>query len=175
MAKKRTKADVIARIDEERSQWNALVAEVGLERMEEPGLMGQWTFKDLAAHLLGWRIRTIARLEATAGHLPPPVDPWPADLQDDDTINDWIYEQHRDRPLIAVLTDVEDSYIALRAAINKLTPDQIFDPTLFPGFGGVALANVEFFEHLHDEHEPSVRAWLRNEHLSEPGNVTRII
>ena len=27
--------------------------------MTEPGPMGEWTFKDLAAHLLGWRERTI--------------------------------------------------------------------------------------------------------------------
>ena len=66
MADSRAKADALARIDAERRYWRDLVAEVGEDRMDEPGPMGEWTFKDLAAHLLGWRQRTIARLEAAA-------------------------------------------------------------------------------------------------------------
>lgn len=160
MTNKRTKADVLARIDEERQLWQALVAEVGPERMEQPGPMGEWTFKDLAAHLLGWRLGTIARLEAAAKRLPPPVNLWPAELQDDDDINDWIYRQHHHRSASDVLRDVEQSYQDLRNAIESLSDEMVFDPLLFPRFEGRALADVEFFEHLHEEHEPSVRDWL---------------
>jgi len=35
--------------------------------MEEPGAMGEWTFKDPASHLTGWREQTIARVEASPG------------------------------------------------------------------------------------------------------------
>jgi len=160
MTNKRTKADVLARINEERQLWQALVAEVGQERMDQPGPMGEWTFKDLAAHLLGWRRRAIARLEAAGKRLPPPVNPWPDELQDDDEINDWIYHQHHHRPLSDVLRDAEQSYRDLHKAIQGLTDEMVFDPLLFPYFEGRALADVEFFEHLHEEHEPSVREWL---------------
>ncbi len=57
-----TKADALAAIDAEREIWRQLVAEVGDDRMEEPGPMGAWTFKDLAAHLTGWRQHSIARI-----------------------------------------------------------------------------------------------------------------
>ena len=57
---------LVADCEREREAWRALVDEVGVDRMTEPGPMGPWSFKDLAAHLLGWRDRTIARLEAAA-------------------------------------------------------------------------------------------------------------
>jgi hypothetical protein len=38
----------------DRQVWGDLVAEVGRERMLEPGPMGEWTFKDMAAHLAAW-------------------------------------------------------------------------------------------------------------------------
>ena len=51
---------------EEGLRWSDLVAAIGPDRMEEPGPMGEWTFKDLAAHLTGWRERSIRRLEVVA-------------------------------------------------------------------------------------------------------------
>ena len=41
--------------------------------LEQPGAMGDWTFKDVAAHLTAWRRRTVVRLEAAArGEAEPP-------------------------------------------------------------------------------------------------------
>ena len=55
---------IVRQLAEHRAEWRALVVEVGLDRMDEPGPMGDWTFRDLAVHLLGWRDWTIARIEA---------------------------------------------------------------------------------------------------------------
>src|SRR5688572_16209065 len=92
---------VIANIQAERVLWARLVNEIGEDRMTEPGPMGGWTFKDLASHLLAWRDRTIARLEAVAVGREEPPNPWPAELGDDedDPVNAWIHEGTRDRPL----------------------------------------------------------------------------
>ena len=35
----------------ERRRWNALLAQVGMERMETPGVEGEWSVKELVAHL----------------------------------------------------------------------------------------------------------------------------
>lgn len=55
MSQARTKDRLLATIRDEREQWRGLVGEVGEEWMERSGPMGEWTFKDLAAHLTGWR------------------------------------------------------------------------------------------------------------------------
>ena len=128
--------------------------------MTEPGPMGEWSFKDLAAHLLGWRQRTVARFEAAAAGREEPKPPWPDELRDDDQINDWIQEQSRERSVDDVLEDVDQSYDRLAAAVGALPERLITDPDAFPSLEGQALADVDLFGHVNEEHLPSVRAWL---------------
>jgi hypothetical protein len=123
--------------------------------------MGEWTFGDMAGHLLGWRNRTISRLEAAGRGEPDPAPPWPAELpaDDDDAINDWIREQHAGRSAEQNVADYDASYDRLAAAIESISESQAHDPAAFPWIGE-PLVNVDFTGHLHDEHVPSVRAWL---------------
>ena len=154
------RARVVARIDREQAFWRRLVDEVGVDRMTEPGPMGEWTFKDLAAHLFGWRERTLARLDAARDARPDPPPPWPAELDDDDPINDWIQERSRGRSVDEVLADMDGSFDRLAQAVSALPDDLLTRPDALPWLGGVAIADVDYFSHLHDEHLPSVRAWL---------------
>src|SRR4051812_34915212 len=55
-----------AAVRADRTSWQELVSEVARDRMNEPGPMGDWTFKDLAGHLAGWRNYRIAQFEAVA-------------------------------------------------------------------------------------------------------------
>jgi hypothetical protein len=164
----RTKEELLARIDEHRAYWRQLVAEVGEDRMEEPGPMGDWTFKDLAAHLTFWRDWSTARIEAGPGAEPPPI--WPANLTeydphdpdetDWDPINAWVYAQHHDRSVPDVLADADASFDRLKTAIESLPEQDVMEPGRFSWLGDYALADADFGGHLHEEHEPSVRAWL---------------
>ncbi|MFN8514301.1 MAG: ClbS/DfsB family four-helix bundle protein [Thermomicrobiales bacterium] len=162
MSSTKTKADLLARIEEEREYWQRLVAKVDQAWMEEPGPMGDWSFKDLAAHITGWRERTIARFEAAGrgDEVPPPA--WPAHLTEDDEINNWIYRQSKDRPLREVLQEADASYQRLATAISSLSEDDVTTPGRFPVFGGQALVDVDslLFDHLREEHEPAIHAWL---------------
>ncbi len=155
-----TKDELLTSIQTERGEWNALVSKVGEGRMDEPGPMGAWTFKDLAAHLTGWRERTIGRIAAAGRGEPEPPPPWPAGLTEDDAINDWIYNQNRDRPPHDVLADADRSYERLAAAVAALPEEAVTTPGYFPWMEGRALADGDLFGHLHEEHEPDVEAWL---------------
>jgi hypothetical protein len=153
------RAELVARCERERQVWRGLVDEVGIDRMTEPGPMGPWSFKDLAAHLLGWRDRTIARLEAAAqGRAPPPV--WPSELRDDDSINDWIQARSDGRSVRAVLDDADRSYERLSDAIAALPEETVTSTVALPWMQGESLAETDLFSHLHDEHMPSIRTWL---------------
>jgi hypothetical protein len=151
---------LIARIEHERGIWRDLARQVGEDRAGEPGPMGDWSFRDVASHLLGWRNRTIARLEAAAAGRPEPPPPWPVELDDDDPINDWIREQAASRSTPEVLHAIDQSYPRLAAAIAALPDEAISSRDVFPWLGGESLAETELFSHLHDEHEPSIRDWL---------------
>ncbi len=155
-----TKDELLAAIEGERDAWNELVAAVGEGRMVEPGPMGAWTFKDLAAHLTGWRERTIGRIEAAGRGEPEPPPSWPAKLTEDDMINDWIYRQNCDRPLCDVLADADQSYARLAVAVAALPEEAVTTADYFPWMEGRALADGNLFGHLHEEHEPQIHAWL---------------
>jgi hypothetical protein len=155
----KTRNDLVRQIHDERAAWQVLLVEIGEDRMEEPDPMGAWTFKDLAAHLTVWGDRLNARIEAGPGVYPP--TPWPASMDDDDEINAWIHEQHRDRPLRDILADMDRSYERLAFLIETLPEDDLMTPGRFDFMGGKALVDGDFFGHYHEEHEPSLRAWLQ--------------
>ena len=151
---------LIERIDGVRERWRRLVADVGPDRLEQPGAMGEWTFKDVAAHLTAWRRRTVDRLDAAVHGAAEPPPRWPAELgsTEDDPINAWIHDQTKDRPASELLAEADAVYDDFIAAIRALPIDAVTDPDRFPWLGG-ALADADFGGHL-DEHEPSVRRWL---------------
>ena len=129
--------------------------------MTEPGPMGPWSFKDLAAHLLGWRDRTIARLEAAAEGREAPPPAWPSELQDDDRINDWIQARSDGRSVRDVLEDTDRSYERLGSRDHGALPEETVTSTdAFSWLEGESLAETDLFGHLYDEHMPSIRAWL---------------
>jgi hypothetical protein len=156
----RTREELRQRIRDEQQFWRSLVAAVGRDRMDEPGPMGDWTFKDLASHLAGWRNRNIARLEAAGRGTPEPRPPWPAELEDDDDINPWIRERDLARPLDDVLGDYDRSFDRLSAAIDALPDEAVTTRGYFGWMGDESVLETDWFSHLHDEHEPSIREWL---------------
>jgi hypothetical protein len=155
--------DLAARIRADRQVWRDLVAEVGQERMLEPGPMGEWTFKDMAAHLAGWRNARLPMIEAIARGEPVPPPPWPIEMDkadDVDAVNVWLQERDRDRPLEDVLADYDGSFERLAAAIEALPESIAHDPNGLPWAEGTPAVDIDFTEHLHDEHLRDVRAWL---------------
>ncbi len=171
MAEQTTKGEALAAIERERAAWDTLLGEIGEDRMLEPGPMGEWTFKDLVAHLNGWRNHSLAKIEAVAHGQEAPDPAWPAELgagDDDDEridrINDWIHEQNADRLLTEVLQESREGYARIAAIVEMLPEADLDDPARFPALDGTALGpelvSGDFFGHLHEEHEPAIRAWL---------------
>ena len=163
-----SKADLLAAIERERAGWERLLAEVGEARMTRPGATGDWSFKDVVVHLSGWRERTLDRLEAARRHQPPPPPPWPEGFDEDseaglEQINRWLYERGKDRPLADVLAESREQFRQLYEAVQSLPEQDLLEPGRFPWLEGEALGPAVLggsFAHLHEEHEPTLRAWL---------------
>ena len=153
----RTRDEQIAAIRADQRFWRDLAAEVGPARYTEPGPMGEWSFADMAGHLLGWRERTLGRLDAAGRGEPEPPPPWPPELGDDDIINDWIHAQHAGRAPEQLVADYDASYDRIIAGLESMPDDMLTE--VIPGLDA-PLVDVDFTGHLHEEHVPSVRAWL---------------
>ena len=52
------------------------------------------------------------------------------------------------------------SYARLAKAIAALPEDLVTRGDAFPWMEGESLAETDLFGHLHDEHMPSIRAWI---------------
>lgn len=155
------KSELLKGLKEEYQQWEALLDQIGPARMDQSGVTGQWSIKDIIAHLTGWRRRTVARLQAVQRGDPEPPPPWPAHLQTDDEINAWIYEANREHSVGEVLDDSHQVFQQLLAAIEGL-PDAVLEAPQrhLPWLAGQPFIASAFFSHFHDEHEPEMRAWL---------------
>lgn len=155
------KAELLNGLQEENQQWVALLDQIGPARMDQPGVTGDWSIKDIVAHLTGWRRRTVARLQAAQHNEPEPPPPWPAQLQTDDEINAWIYAASQGRAVREVLDQSQQVFEQLLAAIEGL-PDEVLNDVQhhLPWLDGHPFNAAEFFAHFHEEHEPEMRAWL---------------
>lgn len=157
-----TKQQLLERVRQERAAWETTLASVGEERMDLPGVMGPWTFKDTVAHLTTWWRREVARLAAAQRGERPPDHPSQPDVA---VINRWIYLTNRDRPLSDVLRDAQAVWQQLEDLIQSAPDQHLLEPGRFDWLEGRALGPAildDFVIHFHDEHEPAIRAWLAN-------------
>jgi hypothetical protein len=99
------KSELVNWLQDEYWQWEAFLDQIGPERMDQPGAAGQWSNKDIVAHLTGWQRRLNTSLQAAQRGEPEPPPPWPAHRQSEDEINAWIYESNRGRSVREVLDE----------------------------------------------------------------------
>ena len=156
----RTRQEQTAALKADQQFWRDLAAEVGEDRYAEPGAMGEWTFGDLAGHLVGWRNRTIARLEAAARGEPDPIDDTDEDDDKVDATNVAIREADAGRDPAELVDAYTDSYDRLIRALDALPESSLTQADAFPWSEGSPLIDITFTGHLHEEHVPDVRAWL---------------
>ncbi len=162
------KSELLNWLREEYQQWEALLDQIRPEHMEQPGVNGDWSMKDIVAHLTGWNRWLLARLQAAGRGEPEPPPPWPAHLQTDDEINAWIYEFYRGRSLRDVLDETQQVFQQLLAVIETLPDDVQIEAIRASAdrefylvwLGDERFPAGEFFDHFRDDHEPDVRAWL---------------
>lgn len=158
------KSELLNWLDEKNQQWRELLDLIGLERMDIPGVNGEWSVKDIIAHLTGWNTRLVDRFKAAVNDEAEPPPPWPGELEAEDDINAWIYEYNHARSVDIVVDDMNQDYQKLIGIIESL-PDDVRVEFIEPKFCLVWIGDkryhvTEFFDHFQDDHEADIRAWL---------------
>ena len=155
-----SKAQLLTDLQDEQAHFEALLGEIGEAHMTQPGVAGDWSIKDIVAHLTGWRRRTVARFQAALRHESSFSTPWPLNLEDDDEINAWIYSANKDRPLTDVLEESRTVFAQLVDTLSAIPEAELLEPNRFDWLEGEPMSAAAFFEHYHEDHEPDMRAWL---------------
>lgn len=157
MADAMTTARLLEEMRVARAEWEALLAEVGEARMEQPGAAGEWSVKDVIAHI-SWGEREmldVVRQRALAGS-----DLW---NQPQTERNAAVYRENRDRALTEVLAESQRTAADLLAAVASLTDDALNDARYFREMPADWLPWQVFagntYEHYRD-HIESIHGWL---------------
>ncbi len=155
------KATLVQTLWSKRSELDSVLAEVPAERMVEPGVAGEWSVKDIVAHLT-YHERWIAdRLhEALRGESYTPTE---LDAMGFDERNDLVYRQNRDRPLEEVLADSRQTFQRLMEAVQAHSEEFLVEPQHFEGVP-VPVTVWKFlrgdvYEH-YGLHIPAIKEWL---------------
>lgn len=153
------RAELLARLDQSYQCVMTLISPLSATQLETPGVVGDWSIKDLLAHFIAHEQFALAELaHAQRGEA---YDPGPGGS---DAINARAVAEQGGASAASVLRDWQASYQRVVSAVCALS-DAEFDPegplaqTLGDTIDG-ALANNSY-EH-YAEHLPAIEAWLRS-------------
>jgi hypothetical protein len=155
-----TKAQLITITDESYDRLQQEVAGLTDDEMRKPGVVHNWTVKDVLAHIAGWERMFTGWMDALLrGERPD--RPEAIDEAWLDATNARLYEESHDRSPEAVRIEAAEWHEAIMALIERMSEADLFDPERFPLAGGRPIApwvrgNAD--EH-YDEHREQIAAW----------------
>jgi len=151
------KAEFLDRLGVERSEWDRLLAEAGEARMGQAGVEGEWSLKDIIAHV-AWHEREMVELFRTRTLAGSDLWQLPTNQR-----NEAIYQANRSRPLAEVLAEEQELFSQFLEGFESLTDEDLDDPARFadmpPDWVPGKLIAENSYEHYR-EHTPAIRAWL---------------
>lgn len=155
------KSELLEALEDGRQELVEMLQDLPDEEMLKPGVCGEWSIKDILAHLAQWEGQTVTLLfQASQGQLKPTTAHFGKESVDE--VNQRWYEASRERPLERVWED----WIAVRKQMIRRVRDwsekDLNDPQRYPWLKGKTLAQIiaeNSFEH-DDEHADAIREWL---------------
>jgi|GraSoiStandDraft_54_1057290.scaffolds.fasta_scaffold130811_3 hypothetical protein len=141
-----------------------ILAPLNQAQMTTPGVNGDWSIKDILAHLNAWQDYLVIRLQAATRNEVPAVGV----LSDEDEgntvdrLNADFYEENKARPLDEVLAEFHTTYRQIVEAVQALSDEDLFEPKRFAWMKGNALWELipgnTYGHYL--EHIESIQEWL---------------
>ncbi|MFX0094390.1 MAG: DinB family protein [Candidatus Hodarchaeota archaeon] len=124
MNKKINKEALINHLQAERSRIESMLAELTHEQMEKPGVQGDWSVKDIIAHLIVWERRGIEWIKSAVQNQEPEV-PLPRSGLDMAALNMKTYEENQNRPIEDILSEFHETFSYLMKQVQILDEEQL--------------------------------------------------
>ena len=123
MSGPKSKAELLDEMRREHAEWEALIAGADEARLTESGAVGDWSVKDLVAHVMVYERWVVGNVgDGVPPDPPPPPD---VDMNDQDQRNAWFYRANRDRPVADVLADWRHFARRLEELVEALPEEQL--------------------------------------------------
>lgn len=146
-----TKAQLIAKLNESRQALEKMIAKVPREAMTQPGVVEEWSAKDVLAHVAHWQELHLGWWAALQrGEKPEmPVPGLTFSREDVDKLNHQIYLAHRDQPLDEVLGYLRGTFQQFMAVVEATPEADLFRPgvAFFTGKNTLARWYIDYAHH----------------------------
>ena len=150
-----SKSQLLDTIKAARAEWEALLAEIPVAWMTEPGVDGEWSVKDIVAHIAWGERENVGVVQA---HALVGSELW--QLSEDER-NAAVFQQNRGRELRDVLAESHQVFPQYFAAVASLSEDELNDPGRFKDMPGEWRPWRILYDPTHYQvHAQSIRAWL---------------
>ncbi len=161
------KTELLDKIRTERADWEALLVQVGQDRLTQPGVEGDWSVRDIIAHIAAYEDWTADQLiTGTAPSAAEFQEMEEAGPMDTDRRNAIMHEQTRDLPLPDVLAQSEQAYRKLLGAVEALPDEALEQPQWWTGDDPLWKAIPSQCSDHYQQHVPSILVWIDNQPFS---------
>jgi hypothetical protein len=152
-------------LNEMRSGYGALeeiMAPLDEAQMTMPGVNGDWSIKDILAHITAWHHHLLDRLQAAARNEKPSLYGTLLDDEGVDRLNEQFYQENKSRSLDEVMTGFHSTYPQILEAVQAMQEEDLTDAQRFSWAGGIPLwrfVAADTYEH-YLEHISQIKEWL---------------
>ena len=141
----------------------AILTPLNEDQVTTAGVNGDWSIKDILAHIATWQRILVERLQAAnRGEKPTTLlDPYVNEAEID-RLNAQFYEESKGRPFAQVLADFRTSYRQIVEIVQTISDEELNDPQRFAWMRGEPLWRVipgDTYAH-YSEHIGSIQEWL---------------
>lgn len=157
------KVRLLERIRSGRELFKALIAELSDEQLTQPGINGDWSVKDILAHIVVHEQRMLDWM-AQRMHGETPISFQPYAMPDPELaeLNERIYQENRGREWANVVQDWDQTYELTQTFVTAADEADLMTTRRFHLQGGEPLWHAvaaNTFEH-YEEHSRDILAWL---------------
>ena len=131
MARIATRAHLIDEIKTERKRLEANLAGLSDADMLQPGVCGDWSVKDILAHLVDWEWLFLGWYAAGRRGETPKTPAPDLNWKQLDILNQRLYDHHRDESLDDVRAAFTASYRGFLATVRAIPDEDLFTPGRF--------------------------------------------
>lgn len=130
--------------------------------LTQPGAVGEWSVKDVLAHLAMWEAETVTLLYQVRQGIKPTTLHLKA--FDTDRQNAVWYEKSKDRPWERVWADFQGVRVQTLRRLEAFNEQELSSPTRFPWLGQ-SLADLvhEWVVRHEEEHATDLEIWRRRQ------------
>jgi hypothetical protein len=155
-----TKQELIQRIETDWTRLQTSLDGLSEEQLHLPGVVGEWSVKDILAHIAAWQSRLItAMFKAEKGFVPDTTSGGATV----DKLNAQWYREMKDRSFDQVWEDLDASYHQILARLEKWSEKDLFDAKRFKWMQGEPFERYiagDSYEH-YVEHAEQIEAWRK--------------